>query len=117
MRRAFVLRVVAEDPAHARALAEALVEPLAERGARVLHEGAEVGEGGEYTVQLSSGRASTPGVTLRIGVWDENAGARWLAPIQIPREPREAVHRAIGFLQTWGFVGARVRAHAAPRAP
>lgn len=107
MRRPFVVRVQADDAALARSIARALVSPLQERGARVVFDGAHVGGGTDCGVHLITGARGLPGVSLRIGVWDDNDGARWLAPLDVPSEPEPAASRAITFLETWGFVGVR----------
>lgn len=114
MRRPFVLRVQADDPGVARAIAKALVVPLCERGARVTLEGQAQGGGSEFGVHVMTGdRASVPGVALRVGLWDEEEGARWLAPLDLPSDPALASERTLLFLQTWGFIGAP-RARAKP---
>ncbi|HET6405472.1 MAG TPA: hypothetical protein VFH78_12570 [Candidatus Thermoplasmatota archaeon] len=106
MRRPFVLRVQADDPAAARAVARALVEPLRERGARVLLDGEPQGGPGKFGVHVLTGDRALRGVALRIGVWDDDKGARWLAPLEIPPEPAGAVTMAMSFLESWGFVAA-----------
>ena len=115
MRRPFVLRVQADDPALARTLARALVAPLCERGARVMLDGQTQGGGSEFGVHVVTGdRSGLAGAALRIGVWDENEGARWLAPIELPPEPAAAVQCVLSFLESWGFIGgARARAKTA----
>lgn len=106
MRKPFVVRVDAPDPTVARAIAGALVEPLRVRGARVLLDGAKQGEGSLCAVHLLTGPRSLPGVQLRIGVWDESEGSRWLAPLDVPLEPTAAAERAVAFLEEWGFLPA-----------
>lgn len=112
MRRPFVLRVQADDPGVGRAIAKAFVAPLRERGARVTLDGEALGGGSEFGVHVLTGdRSGLPGASLRIGVWDEEEGARWLAPLDLPSDPGLASERVMTFLQTWGFIGApRARA-------
>ena len=106
MRRPFVLRVHADDPGVAKAIARALSVPLCERGARVMLDGQVIGGGSEFGVHVMTGdRGHVPGVSLRIGVWDESEGAKWLAPLDLPSDPGLAAERTMHFLQTWGFVG------------
>lgn len=115
MRRPFVLRVQADDPGTAKAIARALMAPLCERGARVMLNGQAQGGGSEFGVHVMTGdRGGVPGVALRIGVWDEEEGARWLAPLEVPSDPALAAERALNFLERWGFIGG-VRAPAATR--
>lgn len=105
MRRPFVLRVQCDDPGRARAIARALVAPLQERGARVLLDGAMLGGGTSMGVHLITGARGLPGASLRIGVWDDHEGARWLAPLDVPDEPESAARGVMAFLEMWGFVG------------
>ena len=115
MRRPFVLRVQADEPSVAREVARALVDPLRLRGARVLLDGKPQGDAGEFGVHVITGDRALQGVTLRIGVWDEDEGARWLAPLEVPEDPERAAVTAMSFLESWGFVGpSRVRARPSP---
>lgn len=106
MRKPFVMRVQADEPGTARAIARALVVPLQERGARVILDGAAQGGGSDCAVHLITAARGMPGASLVIGVWDEHDGARWLAPLDAPAAPEEAARGAMAFLETWGFLGA-----------
>ena len=108
MRKPFVLRVLADDPDHAKRIAKALIEPLRERGARVLVDGVAHGGGSTCGVHVLTGPRGLPGASLRIGVWDENEGARWLAPLDVPSDPEMASRAVMGFLEGWGFIGAPI---------
>lgn len=113
MRSSFVIRVQNDDPAVARAIARALIEPLRERGARVLLEGAPQGGPARFAVHVLSAARGLPGTSLVVGVSDAEQGARWLAPIDAPEEPAAAARRALAFLEEWGFIPSDPRAPAA----
>ncbi|HVM46092.1 MAG TPA: hypothetical protein VM582_09175 [Candidatus Thermoplasmatota archaeon] len=109
-----MLRVQADDPTIARAIARALVSPLRERGARVLLDGAPQGGGSGCGVHILTTERGGDGAAVSIGVSDEDAGARWLAPLDVPPEPTGAVTRVVAFLEQWGFIASPRRVRAAP---
>jgi hypothetical protein len=99
VRRPFVLRVQDDDPGRAHALARALEGPLADR---------------EALARVLTSARGRPGCSVAIGVADEHAGPRWLAPLEVPVEPGLAAREVMTFLERWGFVHAP--APSAPRA-
>lgn len=106
MRKPFVLRVQNDDPALARSLARALVEPLAERGLRVKVDGTLQGTGPEGVAHVLTGARGLPGTSVAIGVFDEENGARWVTPLAVPDAADAALPRIVAFLEEWGFIGA-----------
>lgn len=115
-RRPFVVRVQHDDPHVARTIARALVPMLRERGARVLLDGQPMGGGSLFGVHVVTGGRVLPGTTVSIGVQDDEAQPRWLAPLPVSEEPLTASDQVMDFLQEWGFVPAAPAKPARPAA-
>jgi hypothetical protein len=106
MRKPFVLRVQNDDPGVARELGRALVAPLVERGARVRLDGTLQGTGAHGVVHVMTAARGLKGTSVALGVFDEEHGARWLTPLDVPEGIDDAVPKILAFLEEWGFIGA-----------
>ena len=104
----------ADDPARARALARALVQPLRERGARVTLDGEPVGGGGDVGVSVQTGARKLPGATVVVGLWDPEGTPRWLAPLPVSDAVDAARAQVTRFLERWGFLPTAAAARRLP---
>lgn len=103
LRTSFLVRVQTDDASLGRSIAQALAGPLGERGARVSVDGAPFESGDEFAVGIRTAARGLPGATVTVGVRDGDE-AKWLVPLPVPDEPRQAASAVLAFLERWGFI-------------
>lgn len=108
VRTSFVVRIQCDDAPLGRAIAHALAEPLGARGARVTLDGAAQEGGDSFGVSIKTAARGLPGATVTVGVRDGDR-AKWLVPLPVPDEPRQAAAKVLAFLERWGFIESSVQ--------